>query len=223
MRTLSQQCRWTITLLQLSSNSFISWLISSISLNVSFNWANSSFTVTSFWWEYSKTSISLDFLMILDTRFVLFLSRISFLYSLPLSVIFLWCLSILPASSGWAAHASNCFKTSFAWFDCPSTNWLLCPLKETWWLPVICSSLWQSSLSLRFSILILRSWSWLDTTSFPSNSISLLDIFTQLIAAPYTTNVTALNRGTSIYLTNLLGMFDVLTQQEIAKVKPYIY
>ena len=35
--------------------------------------------------------------------------------------------------------------------------------------------------------------------------------------------VTALNRGTSIYLTNLLGMFDVLTEQEIAKVKPYIY
>ena len=34
--------------------------------------------------------------------------------------------------------------------------------------------------------------------------------------------VTALNRGTSIYLTNLLGMFDILTQQEIAKVKPYI-
>ena len=36
-------------------------------------------------------------------------------------------------------------------------------------------------------------------------------------------NVSALNRGTSIYLTNLLGMFDVLTEQEIAKVKPYIY
>ena len=35
--------------------------------------------------------------------------------------------------------------------------------------------------------------------------------------------VTALNRGISIYLTNLLGMFDVLTEQEIAKVKPYIY
>ena len=34
--------------------------------------------------------------------------------------------------------------------------------------------------------------------------------------------VTALNRGTSIYLTNLLGMFDILTQQEIAKGKPYI-
>ena len=33
----------------------------------------------------------------------------------------------------------------------------------------------------------------------------------------------ALNRGTSIYLANLPGMFDVLTQQEIAKVKPYIY
>ena len=38
----------------------------------------------------------------------------------------------------------------------------------------------------------------------------------------YIGNVTALNRGTSIYLTNLLGMFDILTQQEIAKVKPYI-
>ena len=37
-----------------------------------------------------------------------------------------------------------------------------------------------------------------------------------------TVRVTALNRGTSIYLTNLLGMFDILTQQEIAKVKPYI-
>ena len=36
-------------------------------------------------------------------------------------------------------------------------------------------------------------------------------------------NVSALNRETSIYLTNLLGMFDVLTEQEIAKVKPYIY
>ena len=34
--------------------------------------------------------------------------------------------------------------------------------------------------------------------------------------------VTALNRGRSIYLTNLPGMFDVLTQQETAKVKPYI-
>ena len=52
--------------------------------------------------------------------------------------------------------------------------------------------------------------------------MSLLDIFTQFIAAPYTTNVTALNRGTSIYLTNLLGMFDILTQQEIAKENPYI-
>ena len=35
--------------------------------------------------------------------------------------------------------------------------------------------------------------------------------------------VTALNSGKLIYLTNLLGMFDVLTQQEIAKVKPYTY
>ena len=26
-----------------------------------------------------------------------------------------------------------------------------------------------------------------------------------------------------MYLMNLLGMFDVLTQQEISKVKPYIY
>ena len=34
--------------------------------------------------------------------------------------------------------------------------------------------------------------------------------------------VTPLNRGTSIYLTNLIGMFDILTQQEIAKGKPYI-
>ena len=33
---------------------------------------------------------------------------------------------------------------------------------------------------------------------------------------------TALNGGRSIYLTNLPGMFDVLTQQETAKVKPYI-
>ena len=32
--------------------------------------------------------------------------------------------------------------------------------------------------------------------------------------------VTPLNRGTSIYLTNLIGMFDILTQQEIAKGKP---
>ena len=36
-------------------------------------------------------------------------------------------------------------------------------------------------------------------------------------------SVTALNWGASIYLTNLLGMFDVLTEQEIAKVKPYIH
>ena len=35
-------------------------------------------------------------------------------------------------------------------------------------------------------------------------------------------SVTALNRGTSMYLTNLLGMFDILTQQEIAKGKPHI-
>ena len=34
--------------------------------------------------------------------------------------------------------------------------------------------------------------------------------------------VTALNSGTSIYFMNLLGMFDILTQQEIAKGKPCI-
>ena len=39
----------------------------------------------------------------------------------------------------------------------------------------------------------------------------------------FISHVTALNRGTSLYLTNLLGMFDVFTQQEIAKVKPYKY
>ena len=47
--------------------------------------------------------------------------------------------------------------------------------------------------------------------------------FDTLIRFFFRLNVTALNRGTSIYLTNLLGMFDVLTKQEIAKVKPYIY
>ena len=36
-------------------------------------------------------------------------------------------------------------------------------------------------------------------------------------------SVTASNGRTSIYLTNLLEMFNVLTEQEIAKVKPYIY
>ena len=97
-------------------------------------------------------------------------------------------LSNLSASSGWAAHTSNCYKTSFVWFNCPSTNWLLCPLKETWLLLLICSSLWQSSLSLRFYMLILRLWSSRGTTPFPSNSISLIDMFSQLIAAPYTTN-----------------------------------
>ena len=154
--------------------------------------------MASLWWKYNKASISLDFLMILDTRFVLLLSSISFLYSLPLSVIFLWCLSIMPLSSGSATHTFNYFKTSFALFDCPSITWLLCPLKETWWLPLICSSLWQLSLSLCFSMLILWLWSSHGTTSFPSNSISLLDILTQLIVAPYTTNEIALNRKTSI-------------------------
>ena len=47
--------------------------------------------------------------------------------------------------------------------------------------------------------------------------------FDTLIGFFFRLNVTALNRGTSIYLTNLLRMFDVLTEQEIAKVKPYIY
>ena len=35
-------------------------------------------------------------------------------------------------------------------------------------------------------------------------------------------NVTVLNRGTSVYLPTLLGIFDILTQQEIVKRKPYI-
>ena len=35
-------------------------------------------------------------------------------------------------------------------------------------------------------------------------------------------NVTDLNRGTSVYLPTLLGIFDILTQQEIVKRKPYI-
>ena len=130
--------------------------MASISLNLSVRWANSLFAVTWFWWEYSKISILLDFLVILDNRFVLFLPKISCLLSLPLSAIFHWRLSILSASSGWAAHTSNCFKTSLAWFNCPSTYWLLYPLKETGWRPLICSSLCKSSLSLIFSMLILR-------------------------------------------------------------------
>ena len=40
---------------------------------------------------------------------------------------------------------------------------------------------------------------------------------------PKEKNVRALNWGTSIYLMNLLEMFDISTQQEIAKGKPYIY
>ena len=36
-------------------------------------------------------------------------------------------------------------------------------------------------------------------------------------------STTALNMGTWIYLMNFLGMFNVLTQQKIAKVKPYLY
>ena len=34
--------------------------------------------------------------------------------------------------------------------------------------------------------------------------------------------VTPLKRGTAIYVKNLLGMFDILTKQEINKGKPYI-
>ena len=178
--------------------------------------------MTSFWWRYNKTSISLHFLMILDTRFVLFLSKTSFQCSLLFLVIFLWRLSVLPIPSGWAAHTSNSVKKSFLWFNCWSTNWLLHPLRETWWISPIYSSLWQSSHSLKFSMLILRLWSSLGNASFASNSISLIDIFTQSIAAQYTTSVTALIKGTSVYLTNLLKMFNILTQQEIAKGKPYI-
>ena len=37
-----------------------------------------------------------------------------------------------------------------------------------------------------------------------------------------TSYVKALSRRISIYLTNLLGMFDILTQQEIATGKPYV-
>ena len=40
---------------------------------------------------------------------------------------------------------------------------------------------------------------------------------------PKEKNVIALNWGTSIYFMNLLETFDILTQQEIAKGKPYIY
>ena len=63
------------------------------------------------------------------------------------------------------------------------------------------------------------------STSYHIISIKLhfvIDIFTRLIGAPYTTNVTALNRGTPAYLMTLLGIFDILTQQEIAKGKLYV-
>ena len=148
----------------------------------------------------------LDFLTILDSRFFRFLSRIFFLYSPPLSIIFLWRFSIM---SGWATHTSNCFKTYFAWFICPATNWRPCSLKEIGWLHLVCSYFWQLSLSSRFSETMILIWH--HNTCI---KLHFLDwhLFSHLIVGPYNTNVTALNRGTSIYLTNLFGMFDTSTQ-----------
>ena len=53
------------------------------------------------------------------------------------------------------------------------------------------------------------------------NYIFKTALFNQLSLGNYIF-VTVLNRGTSVYLTNLLRMFDILTQQEIDKGKPYI-
>ena len=66
-----------------------SWLISSISLNMSLSSENYLFTFISFWSEYNKSSISLELLVIFETRLVLFWLKTVFLYSLPLSVILL--------------------------------------------------------------------------------------------------------------------------------------
>ena len=77
------------------SKSIISWLISSISLNMALSWANSFFMVTSFWCEYNRTSISLDVLMNLDTRFAVFRQEFPFYIPFPcqssFSDIYLYC------------------------------------------------------------------------------------------------------------------------------------
>ena len=81
-RTLFDQCRQNryrrCTLYLFVSNS--SWISTSI-LNMPFNWASSSLTVMLFWYEYIKSSISLDFVRCLETSLARLFSRVATVFS----------------------------------------------------------------------------------------------------------------------------------------------
>ena len=149
---------------------------------------------------------SLDFLIILDTKLDLFLSRIDILYSLPFSVNVLQrlftCSSFL-VSSGWASAERILFQAPSAWptDGSLSINWSIHPLTKWYWFLLTYSSSWWS-LSFRFSMLILRLWSSLGTLNMSVTSsllTSLMDISLQIIAAPCTTLCNSLDYDTSLY------------------------
>ena len=84
------------------------------------------------------------------------------------------------------------------------------------WFALSHSSFWLS-FSFRFSMLILRPWSSLGILSMSAKPsfTSLIDIFPQIIAAPYATLCNSLD-----YDTNLVDMLS-FTQKQIAKNKLY--
>ena len=87
------------------------------------------------------------------------------------------------------------------WWLTSSVNWSIHPLTKWYWFLLTYSS-YSLSFSFRFSMLILRLWSSLSILNMSVTSLltSLIDISSQIIAAPYTTLCNSLDYDTSIYV-----------------------
>ena len=178
-------------------------------LNISLSCVSSSFTVILFWWEYMRSSISLEFLIVLATSFAHLFSKTAGRYCLPLSVI----LRFLLPSNCWSTSAallwwSNTFGSrtylSLFWRKTPPLFDFTSGFK--FWLTLI-SSIWSLlwlpwlSLILKFSILI---WVLRSSLCVPSSTTAISDwlvsllmasFIHQMIVSPYTTYVTVYLRG----------------------------
>ena len=183
-----------------------SWISTNI-LNI-FSCCDSSLTAMPFWKEYIRSSISLDFLITLDTNFDLFFSSKAILYSFPFSVslTYLFFFSSINGTApilyttSWMAPT---FSQILSWPSHKTSGLFtlrsgVCtyPLELPSWYHLLCPSV--SFLIPKFSILIRRLWASLDApfnTIFPSlfDFPSADTLYPPVHFSPYTANVTEVN------------------------------
>ena len=121
--SLKKETFWSMSS-NYSSSVYWLWMFSSSSwisiniLNISFNCCNSSLSVMKFLQEWIRLSVSLEFLITIDTNFDLLFSSKAILYSFPFSVS-LTCLFACYSINDTApiSYASSCIASSNIFTD----------------------------------------------------------------------------------------------------------